>query len=75
MDRKPDAREASICVVCAWRETCVKKFSFTGQHCLEYTRDMTIKARPEGEGPKRRGKRVKGEKAKRVGRGRALGDQ
>ena len=49
MERKPDAREASICVVCAWRETCVKKFSFTGQHCLEYTRDLTLKAKPEGE--------------------------
>ena len=51
MDRKPDTREVSICLVCAWRETCVKRFSFTGQHCLEYTRDLTIKARPEGEGP------------------------
>jgi hypothetical protein len=56
MERKPDAREASICVVCAWRETCAKKYSFTGQHCLEYTRDLTIKARPEGEGPKEGGK-------------------
>jgi len=44
--RKPDTREASICLVCAWRETCVKKYSFTGQHCLEYTRDMTLKAKP-----------------------------
>ena len=52
MERKPDASEPSICVVCAWRETCVKKFSFTGQHCLEYTRDLTIRAKPEGEGPK-----------------------
>jgi hypothetical protein len=52
MDRKPDTREASICLVCAWRETCVKRFSFTGQHCLEYTRDLTLKARPVGEAPK-----------------------
>ncbi len=55
MDRKPDAREASICVVCAWRETCVKKFSFTGQHCLEYTRDLTLKAKPVGEVPPKEG--------------------
>jgi hypothetical protein len=56
MDRKPDAREVSICLVCAWRETCVKRFSFTGQHCLEYTRDLTIKVRPEGEVTKEGGK-------------------
>jgi len=55
MDRKPDAQEASICVVCAWRETCVKKFSFTGQHCLEFTRDMTLKPKPEGEAPPEKG--------------------
>jgi hypothetical protein len=55
MERKPDAQEPSICVVCAWRETCVKKFSFTGQHCLEYTRDLTIKARPEDEAPPQEG--------------------
>ena len=36
MERKPDTTEPSICLVCAWRENCVKKFSFTGQHCLEY---------------------------------------
>jgi len=39
-------------VVCAWRETCAKKYSFTGQHCLEYTRDLALKAKPEGEAPK-----------------------
>jgi hypothetical protein len=47
MERKPDVSEPSICVVCAWRETCVKKFSFTGQHCLEYTRDVSLKPKPE----------------------------
>jgi hypothetical protein len=55
MDRKPDAQEASICLVCAWRETCVKRFSFTGQHCLEYTRDLTIKAKPGEEAPSKEG--------------------
>jgi hypothetical protein len=57
MERKPDAREPSICVVCAWRETCVKKFSFTGQHCLEYTRDC--EGQTGGRG-RQEGKRLKG---------------
>ncbi|MGO8760402.1 MAG: hypothetical protein ACLP2P_01440 [Desulfobaccales bacterium] len=52
MERRPDTQEVSICLVCAWRATCVKRFSFTGQHCLEYTRDLTIKARPEKDGEK-----------------------
>jgi len=51
MERKPDTQEPSICLVCAWRADCVKKYSFTGQHCLEYTRDLTIKAKPVGEVP------------------------
>jgi hypothetical protein len=49
--RKPNQSEPSICVVCAWRENCVKKFSFTGQHCQEFTRDVTLKAKPVGEVP------------------------
>jgi hypothetical protein len=57
MERKPDKGEASICVVCAWRENCVKKFSFTGQHCLEFTRDMTLKAKPVGEAPTKEGEK------------------
>ena len=44
----PDSQEPSICLVCAWRENCVKKFSFTGQHCLEFTRDLTLKAKASG---------------------------
>jgi hypothetical protein len=51
MERKPDTQEASICLVCAWRADCVKKFTFTGQHCLEFTRDLTLKAKPVGEAP------------------------
>ena len=47
MERKPDASEPSICAVCAWRETCVKRFNFDGQHCLEYTRDVTLKPKPQ----------------------------
>jgi hypothetical protein len=52
MERKPDTQEPSICLVCAWRETCLKKFSFTGQHCLEFTRDVTLKREPDKEAPK-----------------------
>ena len=51
MDRKPDTQEPSICLICAWRENCVKRFSFTGQHCLEFTGDMPLKAKPVGEAP------------------------
>ncbi|MBM4294909.1 MAG: hypothetical protein FJ126_08410 [Deltaproteobacteria bacterium] len=51
MERKPDFQEPSICVVCAWRGDCVKKFSFDGQHCLEFTRDITLKPKPVGEIP------------------------
>jgi len=43
-----DAR--TLCVMCAWRETCAKRFDFekSGLHCPEYTRDVTIKA-PDDE--------------------------
>ena len=47
MERKPDKSEPSICLVCAWREDCVKRFSFTGQHCQEFTRDVRLKPKPE----------------------------
>ena len=35
----------TICVTCAWRQTCNKKFSMDGAtstRCLEYTRDVTL---------------------------------
>jgi hypothetical protein len=37
--------ERSICAICAWRETCQKKFSLSGRdvNCPEYTRDISIK--------------------------------
>lgn len=37
--------EKSICVMCAWRITCNKKFTMDGAtstRCLEYTRDVTL---------------------------------
>jgi hypothetical protein len=43
--------EKTICVICAWRLTCNKKFSMDGStttRCPEYTRDVTLQA-PKGE--------------------------
>jgi len=39
------AIEISICAICAWRETCQKKFSLSGRdiRCAEFVRDITIK--------------------------------
>lgn len=35
----------NICAICAWRETCQKKFSVSGRsmHCPDFVRDVTIK--------------------------------
>jgi len=41
----PITDERTICVVCAWRETCQKKYSFSssgGTKCPDYTRDLTL---------------------------------
>ncbi len=48
-----------LCVVCAWRETCQKRFSMTPEmHCADFTRDVTLtpkKEEPEEErAPKER---------------------
>jgi hypothetical protein len=34
-----------ICVLCAWRENCNKKFSISGRdvRCPDFVRDLTIK--------------------------------
>ncbi|MBI4686149.1 MAG: hypothetical protein HY755_13275 [Nitrospirae bacterium] len=34
-----------ICAVCAWRETCQKKFSLSGKdmRCSDFVRDVSIK--------------------------------
>ncbi len=36
---------ANICVVCAWRATCQKKFSVSGKDfkCADFVRDVSIK--------------------------------
>lgn len=38
--------EPTICVVCAWRKDCLKKFSMGKDiklRCPDFTRDLTIK--------------------------------
>jgi hypothetical protein len=40
------ADDRTMCVVCAWRATCNKKFSMDGAtttRCPDYTRDLTLK--------------------------------
>jgi len=45
-----------ICAVCAWRETCQKKFSISGKdvRCPDFAKDVTIKdsAEKDTEGKK-----------------------
>jgi len=43
MEKNDLQQEPLICLVCAWRETCLKKYSFTGGQCLDFTRDVTVK--------------------------------
>ncbi len=50
--------EKTVCVTCAWRQTCNKKFSVDGTtttRCIEYTRDLALKVpkteEEEGVGP------------------------
>jgi hypothetical protein len=35
----------NICAICAWRQTCQKKFSVSGRsmYCPDFVRDVTIK--------------------------------
>lgn len=39
----------NLCAVCAWRETCRKKFSISGKdlRCPDFARDVTIKEEKE----------------------------
>ncbi len=44
------AEERTICAVCAWRETCKKKYSFDSRgpiKCPDFVRDVTIKVEEE----------------------------
>jgi hypothetical protein len=56
----PDDR--SICVICAWRQTCNKKFSMDGAtstRCLDYTKDVTLTS-AEADEPTQDSKRQSG---------------
>ncbi len=37
--------EPEICILCAWREKCQKKFSVSGKdiRCPDFVRDLSIK--------------------------------
>ncbi len=41
----------NICVVCAWRATCQKKFSVSGKDfkCTDFVRDVSIREEKEKE--------------------------
>jgi len=40
-----------ICVLCAWRESCQKKFSISGKdmRCADFVRDLSIKGEQKEE--------------------------
>jgi len=45
----------TLCVICAWRSTCDKKFLMDGAtttRCPDYTRDVTLKPPPEKDDKK-----------------------
>jgi hypothetical protein len=51
------ADKVEICVVCAWRATCQKKFSVSGKNlrCADFVKDVTIKEETEKEETKEEG--------------------
>jgi hypothetical protein len=52
MITRKDEKEPEICIICAWRQDCQKKFSLAhGQKCLEFTRDLTLKGKVPEEKP------------------------
>ena len=42
----------NICVICAWRATCQKKFSISGSDmkCSDFVKDVSIKEEKGNEG-------------------------
>ncbi len=42
----------NICVICAWRATCQKKFSVSGKDvkCADFVKDVSIKEEKGNEG-------------------------
>ena len=54
MEEKDIKQEPLICLVCAWRKDCLKKYSFTGGQCLDFSRDVTVKLPQESEKTKKK---------------------
>lgn len=57
LEDKDLREEPLLCLICAWREHCSKKFSFTGGHCVDFTRDITVKLpgeEPPGAKPEKK---------------------
>ncbi len=50
--------ERSLCITCAWRKDCKKKYSYTGGDCLDYTKDLTLDSDDEVENEKGNKKRA-----------------
>jgi len=47
--------ERKLCVICAWRKNCKKKFSLGGKlHCPDFVKDQTIKGEKQDEGKDKR---------------------
>lgn len=45
------ASSVEMCSICAWRETCNKKFSLSGRdvHCADFSEDVSIRKKPATE--------------------------
>jgi hypothetical protein len=45
------ASSVEMCAICAWRETCNKKFSLSGRdvHCPDFSEDVSISRKPDKE--------------------------
>lgn len=53
-EQSPSNAVVEICVICAWRATCQKKFSVSGKniHCPDFVRDISLKKEAEKTGKK-----------------------
>lgn len=50
--------KVEICSVCAWRETCQKKFSISGRdvRCPDFAKDLSLEKKPKEDKEKETGK-------------------
>jgi hypothetical protein len=51
--------ERKFCVLCAWRELCTKKYSYSdglALNCPDFVRDLTLKSAEEDESASAQGK-------------------